>query len=102
VLPHGEEQLRLIINRHSDNDAISIGDVERTLGLDVFATIGNDYEAVMTSVNAGKPIALDGGTVFTRDLRTLGTRLAGLTTDAPRSGLSSRLGRLLGKKGARS
>jgi pilus assembly protein CpaE len=101
VLPHGEEQLRLIVNRHSDNDAISIGDVERTLGLDVFATIGNDYEAVMTSVNSGKPIALEGNTVFTRDLRALGTKLAGLTTDAPKSGLTGRLGRLLGKKGAR-
>lgn len=101
VLPHGEEQLRLIVNRHSDNDAISIADVERTLGLTVFATIGNDYEAVMTSVNSGKPIALDGSAVFTRDLRLMGTKLAGLTTDAPRSGLTGRLSRLLGKKGAR-
>jgi Flp pilus assembly CpaE family ATPase len=75
--------------------------VERTLGLDVFATIGNDYEAVMTSVNSGKPIALEGNTVFTRDLRALGTKLAGLTTDAPKAGLTGRLGRLLGKKGAR-
>ncbi len=102
VLPHGDEQLRLIINRHSDNDAVSLSDVKRTLGLDVFATIGNDYEAVMASVNSGHPIALEGGTVFTRDLRALGTKLAGLTADAPRGGIGGRLGRLPGKKGARS
>ncbi len=102
VLPHGEEQLRLIINRHSDNDAVSLADVKRTLGLDVFATIGNDYEALMTSVNSGHPIALESGTVFTRDLRALGVKLAGLMADAPRAGLGGRLSRLLGKKGARS
>ncbi len=102
VLPHGDEQLRLIINRYSEYDAVSLADVKQTLGLEPFATIGNDYEAVMKSVNSGHPIALEAGTVFTKDLRALGTKLAGLTTDAPKGGISGRIGRLLGKKGARS
>ena len=36
--------VRLIVNRYNSERDISLGDVERTLGLKVFPTLGNDYE----------------------------------------------------------
>ncbi len=54
VLAKGEEQVRLILNRYDPKDTISVEDVERSLGLKVFWKVSNDYEAVMSSLNAGQ------------------------------------------------
>jgi pilus assembly protein CpaE len=77
VLAKGEEQVRLILNRYDANDTISVEDVERSVGLRVFWKLSNDYEAVMTSVNAGKPIVLNGGSPYTRDLNGLALKVTG-------------------------
>ena len=91
VLTKGEEQVRLILNRYDPRDAITVQDVERSLGLKVFWKISNDYEAVMNSVTAGRPIVLNGGTSYTRDLAGLAAQVTGVQTSAGRS----RLGRVL-------
>jgi pilus assembly protein CpaE len=93
VLARGEEQIRLILNRYDPNDAISAPDVERSLGLKVFYKISNDYDAVMGSVNSGKPIVLNGGSKYTRDLNGLAAALTGVKGSAKGP---SRLGRLTG------
>jgi pilus assembly protein CpaE len=92
VLTKGEEQVRLILNRYDPKDTISIEDVERSLGLKVFWKISNDYEAVTGSVTAGKPIVLNGGSSYTRDLAGLASVVTGMPNKA-RQG--SRLGRVL-------
>jgi pilus assembly protein CpaE len=92
VLTKGEEQVRLILNRYDPKDTISIQDVERSLGLKVFWKISNDYEAVTGSVTAGKPIVLNGGSPYTRDLAGLASVVTGVPNDA---GSRSRLGRVL-------
>jgi pilus assembly protein CpaE len=92
VLTKGEEQVRLILNRYDPKDTISIEDVERSLGLKVFWKISNDYEAVTGSVTAGKPIVLNGGSSYTRDLAGLASVVTGMSNKA-RQG--SRLGRVL-------
>ncbi|HET8648946.1 MAG TPA: AAA family ATPase [Gemmatimonadales bacterium] len=78
VLGRGEEQIRLLLNRFDPRDLISPKDVERTLGLDVYATVGNDYESVVGSVQEGKPIVLNGNSVYARDLKSLGAKITGL------------------------
>ncbi|MGH3993415.1 MAG: AAA family ATPase, partial [Pseudonocardiaceae bacterium] len=79
VLPRGSEQIRLIINRYNAENDISVEDVQRTLAMKAFGRIGNDYEAVITAINTGKPIVLSGKSKYARDLKALGTRIAGLT-----------------------
>jgi pilus assembly protein CpaE len=93
VLTKGEDQLRLVLNRYDPQDAVSVEDVERSLGLKVFWKVSNDYEAVMGSVNAGKPIVLNGGSPYTVDL----AGLAGLVTgiQEPRVSRGARLARAL-------
>jgi pilus assembly protein CpaE len=84
VLTKGEEQVRLILNRYDPKDTISVQDVERSLGLRVFWKVSNDYEAVMTSVTAGKPIVLNGGSPYTRDLAGLAAQVTGVGKGAGR------------------
>ena len=71
--------------RYHGGEAISLKDIERTLGLRVYHTLSNDYDAVITSVNSGKPLILDGTSKYARDLKALGSQVSGLRT-APRRG----------------
>jgi pilus assembly protein CpaE len=77
VLAKGDEQVRLILNRYDPKDTISVQDVERSIGLKVFWKISNDYEAVMGSLNVGRPIVLNGGCPYTRDLNGLAMQVTG-------------------------
>jgi pilus assembly protein CpaE len=91
VLTKGENQVRLILNRYDPSDSISVADVEKSLGLKVFWKLSNDYEAVMGSVNAGRPIVLNGGSPYTRDLRALAAEITGVRETVPRSRLAQAL-----------
>lgn len=93
ALAKGEEQVRLILNRYDPKDTISVQDVERSLGIKVFWKVSNDYEAVMGSVNAGRPIVLNGGSPYTRDLAGLAAQVTGVRKSPASQG--SRLGRAL-------
>jgi pilus assembly protein CpaE len=96
-----DDSLRLIVNRHDSRDLISISEVEKTLGIDVYWKIDNDYRAVINSINSGRPVVDDGKSNFSRDVRELAGRIA----DVEVSTRTSRLGFLpfTGKKnGARS
>jgi pilus assembly protein CpaE len=98
VLPRGLDQMRLVVNRFQPDDEIGLKEVEQTLGVKVFCTLSNDYEAVIRSINAGKPIVLNGNSRYTRDVKALGAQIAGLGTDNGRPGRGARLvGQFLGK-----
>ncbi len=96
VLTKGQEQIRLILNRYDPRDTVSVEDVERSLGMRVFWKVSNDYEAVTSSVTAGKPIVLNGGSPYTRDLAGLAAQITGKPVD--KSLHRSRLGRLLASR----
>jgi pilus assembly protein CpaE len=77
VLIRGDAQIRLVLNRFQDTDMISAADVENTLGLKVYSRLGNDYEAVTGSINAGKPIVLNGKSRYAADVKALVAQIAG-------------------------
>jgi pilus assembly protein CpaE len=72
-----EDRLRLVLNRYLDDGIIRIPDVERTLGVKVYQTIGNDYDAIVRSINTGTPIILDRESRFAHDIRMLGAAISG-------------------------
>jgi pilus assembly protein CpaE len=72
------ERVRIVVNRFSGDDVISLSDVHRTLGMKVYRTLSNDYAAVSRSINGGKPVVLNGRSRYTRDLWALGADLLGL------------------------
>lgn len=55
-LDYGIDKIHLIVNRYEKGGEIQLGDVERTLGMKVFVTFPNSFEAVSASVNQGVPI----------------------------------------------
>lgn len=97
VLPRGDDQVRLVVNRYQADGTIALEDVEGTLGLKVFGTIRNDYEALIQSINSGKPIVLNGNSKYSRDLKALGARVAGVTATGKEKGLGSWVGRVMGR-----
>jgi pilus assembly protein CpaE len=94
MLVKGQDQIRLVVNRYNKRDAISLEDVKRAIGVGVYWTLSNDYEAVVRSVNAGKPIVLNGTSSYTKDLKAFAADVAGLKR-ARSNGRG--LGRLFGR-----
>jgi pilus assembly protein CpaE len=99
VLPRGLDQARLVVNRYQPDEEIGLKEVEQTLGLKVFWTLSNDYEAVIRSINQGKPIVLNGSSKYTKDVKALGAKLAGLGAKdrVARPSASRFMGQLVGK-----
>jgi pilus assembly protein CpaE len=103
TLVRGEEQLRLILNRYDAGDTITVSDIEKTLGLKVFWKLSNDYEAVIGSLNSGKPIVLNGTSKYSKDLKALSAALVGLKpgSGTRRGGIAAALTGALGLRNHR-
>ena len=55
MLGYGKEKIRLILNRHETN-AISVKDMENSLGSPVFYRVPNNFDVVNASINQGVPV----------------------------------------------
>ncbi len=99
VVPGGGERVHLIINRYDARGEITRKDVEKSLDVRVYATIENDYDTVIRSVNAATPAVLNGlKSAYARDIVALAERLVSgeaETVEATEPGL---LRRLFGRK----
>ncbi|MEJ2370634.1 MAG: AAA family ATPase [Gemmatimonadales bacterium] len=71
--PGFETRLKLLVNRHSPDDVITLEDVRDALGLDVYQSLRNDYASVIQSINAGDPVRES--SPFARDVRQLAKKL---------------------------
>ena len=95
----GDEWLRLVVNRYQTSDPISLKEIEKTLGLPVYWTLGTDFESVMNSINSGKPVVLADKSAFARDLKSLVTSVTGLAPETvEKEGLLGGLKKRLGGK----
>lgn len=56
ALGYSQDKIRPLVNRYEKGGHISLEDVQSALGLKIFDTIPNSYEAVSSSVNQGIPI----------------------------------------------
>lgn len=93
VLPRSRDQVRLVVNRYDPEQEIRMKDIEKSLNLPVYATLANDFEAVMNSINTGKPIILHGRSQFARDIKAMAAKLVGVDESeaAERTGFLSKL-----------
>lgn len=64
-----DDWLRIVVNRYQASDPITLKEIEKTLGISVYWTLANDYEAVMNSINSGKPVVLSEKSAFARDMK---------------------------------
>lgn len=89
-----KDRFRLVVNRYDPGQVIGRGDIEKTVGLEIFWTLQNDYQAVMASINEAVPVVMKQGSAFGRDVRGLASRITGVeTADSAKKG---RLGSLFG------
>jgi len=64
-------RVRIIVNRRRRNDVITLGDVQKALGKDVFASLSNDEVALTESLNAGKPEILRNRSKYGKELEAM-------------------------------
>jgi pilus assembly protein CpaE len=70
------DRVRLVVNRRGDASAITVAQLEETLGLPVFGTVANDYAAVSRAINLGRPLCLDpGDSRAAKDILSIARRL---------------------------
>jgi pilus assembly protein CpaE len=95
-----KERVRLVVNRYHPENAISLDEVQSTLGMEVHWKLSNDYESVIHAMNSGEPLMLNGrGSPFAADLRSLGAQITGLQSADARSGRLAGLRRMFGRAG---
>lgn len=75
VTGNGGGQIRIVVNRRRTTDVITVGDVSKTLGKDVLATLPNDEVSLTESLNTGKPEVLRSRSKYGRELEALSRRL---------------------------
>ncbi len=80
------ERVKLVINRFSPRQLIPLSDVEETLGVDVFATLRNDYQSNMDAINEGRPVVFDRNSIYAQDVRKLASKITGVQASASKQG----------------
>lgn len=76
-LDYSDDKLRLIVNRHDKRSEITLDDVKRTLNIQVYKAIPNNYAVVDESVNNGIPVVkLAGRSPVAKMLREISDELA--------------------------
>lgn len=91
-----EEWVKLVINRFSPRQLIPLADMEKTLGIDVFATLRNDYQSNMDAINEGRPVVFDRNSIYGQDVRKLASQVTGVTSASTKTS-GGFLGGLLGR-----
>ena len=89
------DRLRLVVNRFNTKGLVGLKDLEETLGLEVYATLGNDYKTVIEAMSTGRPLVLNGGSRYATQIRGLAEDIIdgfrGEAGPAPRKSLVQRI-----------
>jgi pilus assembly protein CpaE len=72
-----ERAPRIVINRFHPSGDITLKDVERTLGLEVFGTLSNDYGSIAHSINAGEPLVMGADSTCEQEMWGLVGKITG-------------------------
>ncbi len=89
-----ETRLRLVVNRFNGKSLVGLKDIEETLGIEVYWTLPNDFDTVITSISAGQPLVLQGNSRYAKELKALARDIA---SGAHGKTKTSLIGRLLSR-----
>jgi pilus assembly protein CpaE len=95
------ERIRLVVNRFNAKSLVRLEDLEETLGLEVYRTLVNDFDTVITSISTGQPLVLQGSSRYAKEVKALAGDIAN-GGHGKASAKSSLVGRLLSRLGAGS
>ena len=74
---YGKERVGTVVSRYDARADIGQEDIERTVGLPVWATLPSDYRRVIAAANAGQPFVSDNHSRLASSIEELAVRLAG-------------------------
>ncbi|MEX2532296.1 MAG: AAA family ATPase [Gemmatimonadota bacterium] len=74
--------VKVVVNRFSPRQIIPISEMEKTLGLEVFATLRNDYQSTMEAINEGRPVVFDRNSIYGHDVRKLASQITGISVSS--------------------
>jgi pilus assembly protein CpaE len=85
-LGYDRSRIKVVINRYTKTPEFDLKQVEKVLETQVFATIANDYQAAIASINVGEPLVLSKNqSRVIQDFGNLASKLTGIRqqNDAP-------------------
>jgi pilus assembly protein CpaE len=65
------KRLRLVVNRFNAKSLVTVADMEEALGVEVYRTLVNDYDTVITSISTAQPVVLQGNSRYGKELKAL-------------------------------
>jgi pilus assembly protein CpaE len=81
---YSQDRIRLVINRFVKSPEFDVRKVEKVLETPVYATIANDYHAVIASINVGEPLVLSKTqSRVVHDIQTIADKLTGRGNQPP-------------------
>jgi pilus assembly protein CpaE len=81
-----EDWIKLVINRFSPRQLIPLGEIEKTLGMSVYATLRNDYQSTIDAINEGRPVVFDRNSIYGQDVRRLASTVTGIEVAPKKEG----------------
>jgi len=84
---YGKDRVHMAVSRYDSRAEIGQDDVERVVGLPVWAVLPSDYRRAVQSANAGEPIVAEQGNRLAKVIQQFAQKLAGRPSEA--SGLRS-------------
>ncbi|MFN0113003.1 MAG: AAA family ATPase [Blastocatellia bacterium] len=82
-LGYDRSRIKVVVNRYTKTPEFDLKQVEKVLETQVFATIANDYQAAIASINVGEPLVLSKTqSRVIHDFTVLATKLTGLKSQS--------------------
>jgi pilus assembly protein CpaE len=74
---HGKDRVSAVVMRYDPRAEIGQDDIERVVGLPVWAMLPSDYRLAIAAVNSGRPLVIENKTRLPMAIRQLAGRLRG-------------------------
>jgi pilus assembly protein CpaE len=81
---YGKERVGAVVSRYDARADIGQEDIQRVVGLPVWATLPSDYRKVLAAANAGHPLVSDNHSRLAASVMQLAQRLGGPVSAAPK------------------
>ena len=93
---YGKDKVACVVSRYDARADIGQEDIERVVGLPVWAVLPSDYRKVIAAANAGKPLVSDANSRLASSVVQLARRLAGASAEPVKRPAARAVGRLGG------
>lgn len=93
---YGKEKVDAVVMRYDSRADIAQEDIERVVGMPVWAVLPSDYRKVISAANAGRPLISDNHSRLAASVQQFTARLAGTTGEVAPKKPAGKLGRFGG------